>query len=432
LDIPYILNSYKAGIKMKGKRAVLKKGKDVPIRNFHHWIFSGAIDYIDEYENGEILTVQSNSKDILGHAYFNKTTDIAGRMMNFDNSDPVASLKKNIINSIKLREEIFKLDGAYCKNNGETNCFRLINGESDAVPGLIVDKYNDVLVVQIASIGMEKLKGFVLEELKDFYKGSIKTIYERSDMSSRKREGLKPSFGFLYTKEDKKEAKDNTKVEVLEHGIKFLVDFVNGQKTGLFLDMREMRSLIGNLSLDKNILNCFCYTGAFSLHALKGGARSVTSIDISKPALELAETNFELNNFGAHLAENNETLNLKNQIINKDVFSFLREQELNYDVIILDPPAFAKKKKDLDNAKKAYYEINHTTFSKMPKGSILLTCSCSYHIDALSFERIIAKAAKDAGRKIKLISKHRLAFDHPINLYHQDFDYLKSLVLYVD
>ncbi len=411
------------------KRAILKKGKDIPIRNFHHWIFSGAIEHIDEYDNGEILSVYSNNGEILGHAYFNKVTDIAGRMINFDSSDPIASLKNNILAAIKLREDLFSPDGAYCKSNGPTNCFRLINGESDGVPGLIIDKYNDVLVLQVASIGMEKLKELILEELKIFYKTSAKIIYERSDMPSRRREGLVNSHGFLYTRNDSDN--DNHKVEVLEHGIKFLVDFVNGQKTGLFLDMREMRSLIGTLSLNKNILNCFCYSGAFSLQALKGLAKSVTSIDMSKPALELTDINFGLNKFDGNLTESNNVSSIKNPIINKDVFSFLRENDLNYDIIILDPPAFAKKKSDIDNAKKAYYEINHTTLSKIPQGSLLLTCSCSYHIDALSFERLVAKAAKDAGRKTKLLSKHRLAFDHPINLYHQDFNYLKSLLLYV-
>ncbi|MCX6111885.1 MAG: class I SAM-dependent rRNA methyltransferase [Proteobacteria bacterium] len=396
---------------MSYKKVILKKGREVPVKNHHHWIFSGAVENIPDYENGEILAVYSFDNHFLGHAYFNKTTDIAGRMINFDDSDPVESLKQNILEAIKFREGFF---------DKSTNCFRLINGEGDAVPGLIVDKYNDVLVVQISTWGIEKLKQEVLTILKDFYKDKISSIYERSDISSRKREGLQNVRGFLFGQE-KDLIQEKGHVEVLENGIKFDVDFINGQKTGLFMDMREMRRLVMDISNKKRVLNCFCYTGAFSLYALKGGAKSVTSVDISKDAIEAVKINFELNKF------NNE----KNPAISEDVFDFLRKESLDYDLIILDPPAFAKKKSDLDNAKKAYYEINKTAFSKMPGHSMLLTCSCSYHIDELTFERIIAKAAKDAGRNIKIASKHRLTPDHPINIYHPELDYLKSMLIYV-
>jgi len=390
---------------MTYKKTTLKKGREIPVKNHHHWIFSGAIESIPAYENGDILAVYTFEGNLLGHAYFNKTTDIAGRMINFDDSDPVEALKQNILESIQFRENFFD------KN---TNCFRLVNGEGDAVPGLVVDKYNDVLVIQISTWGIEKLKQEVLGVLKDFYKDKLSSIYERSDISSRKREGLQNSRGFLFGQE-------KNRVEVLENGIKFDVDFINGQKTGLFMDMREMRHLVMDISNNKKILNCFCYTGAFSLYALKGNATSVTSVDISKDAVEAVKRHFVLNDFDPE----------KNPAIAEDVFDFLRKESLDYDLVILDPPAFAKKKSDLDNAKKAYYEINKTAFSKMPKHSMLLTCSCSYHLDELTFERIVAKAAKDAGRSIKMASKHRLAPDHPINMYHTELDYLKSMLVYV-
>ena len=390
---------------MTYKKITLKKGREIPVKNHHHWIFSGAIDGLPAYENGEILAVYTFDGNILGHAYFNKTTDIAGRMINFDNLDPVTSLKQNILEAIMFRENFF---------DKSTNCFRLINGEGDAVPGLVVDKYNDVLVIQISTWGIEKLKQEVLGVLKDFYKDKISCIYERSDISSRKREGLQNSRGFLLGQE-------KSRVEVLENGIKFDVDFINGQKTGLFMDMREMRHLVTHISENKRVLNCFCYTGAFSLYALKGNANSVTSVDISKDAVEAVKAHLVLNKFDPE----------KNPAIAEDVFDFLRKESLDYDLVILDPPAFAKKKSDLDSAKKAYYEINKTSFSKMPAHSMLLTCSCSYHLDELTFERIVAKAAKDAGRTIKMMSKHRLAPDHPINMYHTEMDYLKSMLIYV-
>ncbi|MEI6080161.1 MAG: class I SAM-dependent rRNA methyltransferase [bacterium] len=390
---------------MSYKKVTLKKGREAPVRNRHHWIFSGAIDNIPLYDNGEILAVYSFDGTFLGHAYFNKNTDIAGRMINFDHTHPLEALKANILKAIELRESFF---------DKSTNCFRLVNGEGDSVPGLIIDKYNDVIVVQVSTLGMELMKSHVIRCLIDFYGNKISCIYEKSNMNSRKKEGINSFEGLLHGKE-------KTRVEVVENGIKFSVDIIKGQKTGLFLDMREMRKFVMDISKGKKVMNCFCYTGGFSLNAIKGGAEKADSIDISEDAINNAKENFKLN--GVDL--------VNNKLIVGDVFDFLRKEQLNYDLVILDPPAFAKKKSDIENAKKGYYEINMTALSKMPPKSMLLTCSCSYHVDEVTFERVIAKAAKDAKRDIRIISKHRLAADHPINIYHTEFDYLKSLLLYV-
>lgn len=391
---------------MKDKKVVLKKGKETPIKYKHHWIFSGAIQSAPDYEDGDILPVYSAGGELLGNGYFNKKTSICGRMINFSNEDPLISIKKNIQEAIKLRDSIFY--------EPKTNCFRLINGEGDLIPGLVVDRYADVLVIQINTTGIDKIKDFILKTLVEELKDKISCVYEKSVSSARKQDGLQATKGFLYGKEKQK-------VQVLENNIKFSVDIVNGQKTGLFLDMRNMRSLIKEVSKNKTVLNCFGYSGGFSLYALSGGAKNVVTVDISKEATASAIENFEINGFD----------HSKNKIITADVFDYLKTDSLNYDIIILDPPAFAKKKSDIHNAQKGYKEINKAALAKMPSGSLLLTCSCSYYIDEEMFERILSSAAKETGKTLKIISKHKLAQDHVINPCHKEFNYLKSLLIYV-
>jgi len=391
---------------LQDKKVVLKKGKETPIKYKHHWIFSGAVQSAPNYEDGDILPVYSAGGELLGHGYFNHKTSICGRMVNFSNEDPLLSIKENIKAAIQLRDAVFY--------EPKTNCFRLINGEGDLIPGLVVDRYADALVMQINTTGIDKIKDFVLATLVEELKDKISCIYEKSVSSSRKQDGLLPFKGFLYGKEKQK-------IQVLENNIKFNVDVVNGQKTGLFLDMRNMRSLIKEICKNKTVLNCFGYSGGFSLYALHGGAKNVVTVDISKEATASAIENFEINGFD----------HTKNKIITADVFDFLKTDSLNYDIIILDPPAFAKKKSDIHNAQKGYKEINKAALSKMPSGSLLLTCSCSYYIDEEMFERVLSSAAKETGRTLKIISKHRLAQDHVINPCHTEFNYLKSLLIYV-
>jgi 23S rRNA (cytosine1962-C5)-methyltransferase len=389
---------------MKYKKVILNSLKDRPIRNRHHWIFSGAIKSAPNFEDGEILEVYSVDNDLLGHGYFNHKTTIAGRMLNFDSQDPIDALKENIKNAIKLRKTLF---------GDSTNAYRVINGEGDYIPGLIVDKYDEVLVVQIATVGMDKLKDIIVKVLKDEL--NPKCIYEKSNMQARVKDGLKALEGTIYGTLPEK-------IIVKENDIKFIVDIYKSQKTGLFLDMREMRNLVGEMSHNKTVLNCFSYTGGFSLYAMKGSAKSVDSVDIAADAVKFAQDNFEINKF--------ETKN--SNFIAKDAFVFLREESLDYDFIILDPPAFAKKRDDIERAKRGYGEINRTTLKKMPPKSYLLTCSCSYHVNQEMFEDIISKAAREARRSVRILHKQRLAMDHPINIHHSEIDYLKSLLLYVE
>jgi 23S rRNA (cytosine1962-C5)-methyltransferase len=393
---------------MKYQTAVLDWGKERPIQNRHHWIFSRAFRSLPEFTDGDIMQIASAEGEILGHAYMNNTTVITGRMLNFDESDPIEALKENIKKAIHFRSQLF--------DETQTDTYRLINGEGDYIPGLIVDKYGPVLVIQIATVGMDKLKQLVIDSLiESFGKGKITCVYEKSTMSARLKDGLKPTEGVVW-------GEIPEELIVKENGIKFGVDLRKSQKTGLFIDMRDMRSLVGSMSKNKRVLNCFSYTGGFSLYAMKGGAKGVDSVDIAEDAIVSAENNYDINGIDKK----------GSKFIAQDAFVFLREDELNYDFIILDPPAFAKKKDDIERAKRGYGEINRTTLSKMPENSFLLTCSCSYHVNQELFELIVARAARDAGRNVKIIHKQRLAMDHPINIHHSEIDYLKSLLLYVE
>lgn len=384
------------------KKASLKPGKDKPLLNRHHWIFSGALAHLPPHEPGEILAVESASSLILGYAYFNRKSSIVGRMVSF-NEEPLIAIEKALIDAIELRKTLF---------DANTNAYRLINGEGDGLPGLIVDRYDDHLVIQISTLGMDKLKPFIVEILDREL--APKAILEKSLSPSRSEEGLKPLQQVL-----KGEVAKN--IPVLENGLKFLVDPVDGQKTGFFLDQREMRRLVQEKAHGKRVLNCFSYTGGFTAYALAGGAIQADSVDISANAIEEAKTNCLINGFAPE----------KSGFYAEDAFEFLRKNDLQYDLIILDPPAFAKRAKDVVAACRGYKDINRTALQKMPKGSTLITCSCSYFVDEKLFQQVIFQAAAEAKRTVRIIGKHRQAEDHPVNLFHPEGSYLKSLVLYV-
>ncbi len=384
---------------------VLKPGKEKPIKHRHHWIFSGAIAKLPEKCKGKIFGVQSHNGEFLGHAYVHPDVSITARMINFDDNDPLDAIRSNLINAIKMRTSYF--------DEKQTNAYRVINGEGDALPGLVVDKYNSTLVIQFLTLGMENLRPLVIDTLRDLL--SPTTIYEKSVHGSRKEEGLEAREGLIH-------GDDIDEIEVLENGLKFIVSVKFGQKTGFFLDQREMRDQVKALSLGKKVLNCFAYTGGFSIYAMAGGATSVDSVDTSDKALSFVSRNINANSLD----------HTKHRNIQSDVFQFLKNQDLDYEVVILDPPAFAKGKKDIFDACRGYKEINRLAIKKMPQGSILLTCSCSGHIDNILFQQVIFQAASDAKRVVKIIGRHRLAADHPINIFHPETEYLKSLLLYIE
>ena len=385
---------------------ILKSGKEKPVLDRHHWIFSGAVAQHPQVEDGGLVEVLDSQGNFLGKAYYNSKTSIVARMMCWQDTPIAEVIERRIRSAIALRQQWF--------SKSETDTYRLIHGEGDSLPGLTVDRYGDVYVMQITTLGMEKLKQQVVDEL--VKQLAPRAIWEKSDTPSRTIEGLEPSISWLY-------GEPVESLEVHENGLKFLIDFSHIQKTGLFLDQREMRQLVCEISKDKTVLNCFGYTGGFSIAALKGGARRVDTIDISSSAIEGVKENLKLN--GCDVT--------KNQAVAEDVFVWLRENDLSqYQVIILDPPAFAKKRSDVKNAMRAYRDINRLAIAGAPKSGLIVTSSCSALVDEGLFQKLVFQAAQSTGRTVRIIHKHRLAPDHPINIYHPETNYLKSLVLFVE
>jgi 23S rRNA (cytosine1962-C5)-methyltransferase len=389
---------------MKEPAVILKKNRDKPIRHRHHWIFSGAVQSLPDFKDGDILHVLSSGGEFLGSAYFNRKSAIVGRMLCFDRTPVLKCVEQRLLGAVAMRKELGEPDGS---------AQRLVNGEGDGMPGLVVDRYGDVLVIQVATLGIEKLKPLILDQLISAL--SPRSIYERSDLPTRREEGLPEFQGHLYG--EKVES-----VEILENGLRFLVEIPGSQKTGFYLDLREMRALVRSLARGRRVLNCFCYTGGFSVAALAGGASSVDSVDSSEPALALASRNLALNGFSAE----------QNRLIASDVFAFLRRDLPAYDFIILDPPAFAKKKADVVPACRGYKDINRLALSKIGRRGLLLTLSCSHFVDEALFQQVVFQAAAEAGRAVRIIQRHRLAYDHPINIYHPESEYLKGLLLHVE
>jgi 23S rRNA (cytosine1962-C5)-methyltransferase len=390
---------------MKERCVILKPGKEKAIQHRHHWIFSGAVAQYPDYQDGDILPVHSSKGELLGSAYFNRKSSIVGRMIAFDATPPLEAMMKSIDGAVVLRELLF--------DKSKTNAYRLINGEGDNLPGLVVDRYDDVFVLQFATLGMERQKQWLVDYLTKKLKP--RALYDKSLLPSRKDEGLAQTQGTLY-------GSDVDEINIVENGLHFSLSIKEGQKTGFFLDHREVRDWVRSLATDKRVLNCFSYSGAFTVYALAGGAAKVDSVDISEGAIEMAKRNVAANGYALE----------RQGFYTKDVFEFLRNQHLNYNLIILDPPAFAKRQKDVIAACRGYKDINRLAIQKMPPKSLLLTCSCSYHVDKSLFQKVIFQAALEASRKVRIVGVHRMAADHPINIYHPEGDYLKSLLLYVE
>ena len=390
----------------------LKKTADSFIKRKHPWIFSGAIEKVEgNPSNGQTVQIFTSDKKLLGSGSFSTLSQIRIRVWSFDQEEKIDSefFRRKISLANSLREKII--------DNSRTNAYRVINAESDGLPGLIVDRYADCLVCQFLSSGAEFNKKIIVEILDDIFKPI--GIFERSDVEVRTKEGLQPGQGLLNGNVPA------VLIEVQENGFKFLVDIKGGHKTGFYLDQRDNRKLVSGFSKGKNILNCFSYTGGFSVYALASGAEKITQIEASASAIDLSNKNFELNNLNSSLVEN----------INGDVFEVLRkfrDERKSFDLIILDPPKFAESTSQIDKASRGYKDINLLAMKLLNPGGILFAFSCSGHISQDLFQKIVAGAALDSGREVKIIKQLTQSEDHPIALNFPEGLYLKGLVCVID
>jgi 23S rRNA (cytosine1962-C5)-methyltransferase len=386
----------------------LKPERDWPLRNHHHAIYKTAIGTMPEIKNGGIAEVRASNGDFLCYATVNIHAYIAGRAIAFEqNEDPMITLRKTIERSVALRRTLI--------SKADTDAVRLINAEGDGVPGLIVDQYGDTVVMQITTLGMDRLRDWVIDLLWNLTQP--KGIYEKSTSAARKNERIDPVEGWV-------RGQGNEPTIITERGLKYEIHVSGSQKTGLFLDQREMRSVVRSFAKDRTVLDVCSYVGGFSLNALAGGALAADAVDYDTTAIAQAKKHMEMNGvdlsrFGSY---------------SEDAFDFLRRKPLPrpYDFIILDPPAFAKRSTDLEPAKKAYTDLNRLAMEALPAGSLLLTCSCSYQMDPQLFQTVVFHAARQAKRFVRILHRHRQAIDHPVNLYHPEVDYLKSLLLWVE
>ncbi len=393
---------------MSANRITLHKGKEVSIKRFHPWVFSGAIHKMPEnLEDGSLVEVYSSKQEFLGIGHYNNGS-IAVRIVRFDLPD----LSQDYWTS-KFKEAYHFRKQLGLVKEDKQNVYRLIFAEGDGFPGLIIDIYGVVAVVQCHSLGMykelEKIKVALVETLGS----SLEGIYNKSiETLPVKNEEIKD--GYIWGNYDQS-------CVVSENGNLFYIDWVEGQKTGFFIDQRDNRELLARYSKGKDVLNTFCYTGGFSIYALNAGANFVHSVDSSQKAIDLTIRNAELNNVSD-----------RHKASKEDVFVCLKEIENLYDIIILDPPAFAKNKKARHNALMAYKRINVEAFKKIKKGGFLFTFSCSQVVDKYLFANTITAAAIEAGREIRLIHQLTQPADHPINVFHPEGEYLKGLVFYVE
>ncbi len=388
---------------------MLKPGREKSILRYHPWIFSGAVGDMEQgIKEGDIADVFSHDNIYLATGHFQPST-ITVRLFTFEEQEINEEFWKNKLkDAIDLRTRLGFFD------NKDTNVFRLINAEGDGFPGLVADYYNGTIVLQAHSVGMYLHFDIFKDLLKDLLGESLKAIYDKSSGTLPHKASLKTEDGFIYG--------STGEIIVSEYGNKFLIDIIEGQKTGFFIDQRENRFLIKNFCTNKKVLNTFSYSGGFSVYALNSGADIVHSVDSSTKAVELADRNINLNF--------NNCQNHKS--IEEDVLKFLDASDEKYDVIILDPPAFAKHADALRQGLRGYFRINKKAFERLNSGGVLFTFSCSQIVSREDFRTAVFQAAAATGRSARIIYQLSQPADHPVSLYHPEGDYLKGLVLYVE
>jgi 23S rRNA (cytosine1962-C5)-methyltransferase len=394
---------------MEYKRIYLKRGKEESLKRFHPWVFSGAIHHADSgITEGETVRVIGADNTFLAIGHYQVGT-IAVRILSF--------------RDVEIDEAFWyaRLKAAYemrlsigIAGNPLNNTYRLVHGEGDNMPGLVIDCYGDTAVMQAHSVGIHVCRKVIAEMLVKVMEGTIKNVFYKSETTLPYKAELGQENGFIIGGSN-----DNT---AMENGLLFHVDWLRGQKTGFFVDQRENRSLLERYAKDKRVLNMFCYTGGFSFYAMRGGAQLVHSVDSSAKAIELTNANVELNFPGDE----------RHQAFCDDAFKFLDNSDDIYDLIILDPPAFAKHRGALHNALKGYTRLNVKAFQRIRHGGILFTFSCSQVVTKDQFRQAVFTAAAMSGRKVRILHQLHQPADHPINIYHPEGEYLKGLVLYVE
>ena len=387
---------------------ILKKGKEESLKRFHPWVLSGAIQAIEEgIEEGDTVRLVNRNGDFIAVGHYQEGS-IAVRVLTFEDREIDDDFWHSRISSaLKMRQSIGIADSP------SNNTYRLVHGEGDNLPGLIIDVYGDTAVMQAHSIGMHKVRKEIAKALVDVMESRISNVYYKSETTLPFMDATDMN-GFIYGGSDNNVA--------LENGLKFRVDWLKGQKTGFFVDQRENRSLLEKYAAGKRVLNMFCYTGGFSFYAMRGGAQLVHSVDSSAKAIDLTRENVSLNFPGDQ----------RHEAFCEDAFKYLEKAGDNYNLIILDPPAFAKHRGALHNALKGYTRLNQKAFEKIEKGGILFTFSCSQVVTKDHFRNAVFTAAALAKRNVRILHQLHQPADHPINIYHPEGEYLKGLVLYVE
>ncbi|MDD5991601.1 MAG: class I SAM-dependent rRNA methyltransferase [Prevotellaceae bacterium] len=391
------------------KKIYLKKGKEESLKRFHPWIFSGAIQRTEgDIEEGDVVRVITAGGDFIAVGHY-QIGSIAVRVLSFSDVDIDNEFwKSRLLSAYNMRRSVGIVD------NPQNNTYRLVHGEGDNIPGLVIDIYGNTAVMQAHSVGIHQQRMAIASCLVEIAGGLIKNVYYKSETTLPYKAELGQEDGFIIGGSD-----DNV---AMENGLKFHVDWLKGQKTGFFVDQRENRSLLERFAQGKKVLNMFCYTGGFSFYAMRGGAELVHSVDSSAKAIELTTRNVEMNFPG----------DKRHEAYCEDAFKYLDRMGDRYDLIILDPPAFAKHRGALHNALKGYTRLNLKAFEKIQKGGILFTFSCSQVVTKDNFRNAVFTAAALAGRKVRILHQLHQPADHPINIFHPEGEYLKGLVLYVE
>ena len=388
------------------KHIYLKKGKEESLQRRHPWVFSGAIERMDEdISEGEVVDVCTKNGGFIARGHYQQGS-IAVRVLTFDDGEPIdaAFWQRRLRSALSVRRAIGIAD------TPANNTYRLVHGEGDMLPGLIIDIYDQTAVVQAHSIGMHHSRRQIAEALVQVMEGRTANVYYKSETTLP---FVEPENGYLIG--------HATETTAMENGLTFHVDWLGGQKTGFFVDQRDNRALVERYAQGRRVLNMFCYTGGFSVYAMRGGARQVHSVDASAKAIELTRRNVALN-FPD---------DARHEAFTDDAFHFLEQADV-YDLVILDPPAFAKHRGALHNALKGYIRLNTKGFERVAKGGIMFTFSCSQVVTKDQFRAAVFTAAVQAGRTVRILHQLHQPADHPINIYHPEGEYLKGLVLYVE